>query len=232
VINTDYRIGLGAAGRGLPGLRESTWDRHFSWKFKFFHESTHLGDEYSIAAEQKYLNGDPAFAGFRRINVSYTAAELFMALDDWRPRSVPGIEYKRIYGGYRRLNGDGYTTDAPPPFTTHIDKNEFQVGGETYIRYGDNIGLPTADRRFFYRPQFFVIAMDAFKRDQYDYGSSLMHPLHWSFNTIAGVMYGDPFLGENTFRYFLNYYTGLNPHGQFRNGETHYLGLNVAFDFH
>ena len=231
VINTDYRFGAGLSGRGLPGGFGPPWDRRLSWKLKYFHESTHLGDEYSIAAEKKLLSGDPAFAGFRRINVSYEAAELFLALDDLTPRKDPGLEYKRIYGGYRRLNDPGYATDDPPPLTTRINNNEFQAGGELYVRWTDSVGLNPARKGFFFRPQFFILATDAYKREQYDYRGDLKHPADWSFNTLAGVMYGDPFIGENTLRYFLNYYTGLNPHGQFRNGKIHYVGFNIAFDF-
>jgi hypothetical protein len=48
-------------------------------------------------------------------------------------------------------------------------------------------------------------------------------------------MYGDPFKekgkGTNTLRYTLNYYDGLNPHGQFRNSEIQYVGFHIVFDF-
>lgn len=232
VINTDYRIGAGISGRGFPGERERSWDRHISWKLKYFHESTHLGDEFSIAAERNFLQGDSAFANFHRINVSYEATELFLAFDGWWPREVPlGLEYGRIYGGYRLLNDPGYTTDDPPPLTTNINNSEWQIGGEIYIRWAESSGLGPADRHFFFLPQFIIIATDAFKREQYDYIGGLEDPTQWSFNTVAGVLYGDPFMGENTLRYFLNYYTGLNPHGQFRNSEVHYIGINAAFDF-
>jgi hypothetical protein len=145
VINTDYRIGLGLAGRGLPRvfpglnalIRGLSWDQHFSWRFKAFHESTHLGDEYSIAAVRaRDVIGDPAFQDFRRINVSYEALEIFIAVDHkWFPAAMSFLpEYGRVYGGYRYVEGPGYTLDELVSLPTDINNDEYQTGGEMYFR--------------------------------------------------------------------------------------------------
>ncbi|HEY4485540.1 MAG TPA: DUF1207 domain-containing protein, partial [Nitrospiria bacterium] len=231
VINTDYRIGIGLAGRGLPGGTSLSWDRHFSWKAKYYHESTHLGDEFAIAAEQRLLSGDPAFAKFRRINVSYEAAEFYLAWDGWRPRNSPGIEYRRIYAVYRYINEPGFETDDPPPLPSDIKNHEAQFGAEIYYRWSPTTGLNPFVFHGLPPPQFIVFATDATKRDQYDFYAEIHHPASWSFNTLIGTVYGDPFMGENTVRYSVNYYAGLNPHGQFRSTRINYLGFTISLDF-
>ena len=68
VINTDFRIGGGVKVR-FP------W--HLSLRFRLFHESSHLGDEFVIDAMRKHSN-------FQRYNVGYNAPELYLAFDTTR----------------------------------------------------------------------------------------------------------------------------------------------------
>lgn len=153
VINTDFRGGAGLRGRGLPvprGVgslvtpRREGWDwrwSRLSWRLRFFHESTHLGDEFvldGVRADSLYDGGaiaygpefrrqPPAFP-FQRYNVSYEAADLFLAVDFGGPRDggsgqpgAPGeprpagppdppaaVRYLRLYGGLRHMNAQDH----------------------------------------------------------------------------------------------------------------------------
>jgi hypothetical protein len=73
IVDTDYRFG--SMVKFEYGLSDSSWlsVRYVPWA----HESTHLGDEYTIAASRQ--------PGFERINVSYEYQEY-------------GISYERSFG--------------------------------------------------------------------------------------------------------------------------------------
>ena len=98
VINADYQVGLGVAVR-LP------FARFLAFPYRFFHESAHIGDEYTLFASPQ--------PSFRRYNISYEANELYAAMDHRAPPFRSGvpqarISYMRAYAGFRRLNTDRY----------------------------------------------------------------------------------------------------------------------------
>jgi hypothetical protein len=69
-----------------------------------------------------------------------------------------------------------------------------------------------------------------FKREnRYD---SLEPERPWSVNVVLGMIYGESFgkSGERTVRYEVNYFNGVNPHGQCRQDRLSYLGLNFVID--
>ncbi len=78
--------------------------------------------------------------------------------------------------------------------------------------------------------QNLVIATDFKRENRYD---SLDPERIWSVNIVLGLIYGESLgvTGERTVRYELNYYHGVNPHGQFRQDKLSYLGLNFVIDF-
>ena len=51
--------------------------------------------------------------------------------------------------------------------------------------------------------------------------------------SFLGVIYGESLsvTGGRTVRYELNYYNGVNPHGQFRQDKLSYWGVNFVIDF-
>jgi hypothetical protein len=92
VINTDYRLGLSVDGR-LPFPR---WER-LSLKVGFFHQSTHLGDEYVLSARTIQRQETPAVNGVLpfRANPSYWAVPITLSWD-WSATPQWGV---RVYGG-------------------------------------------------------------------------------------------------------------------------------------
>ncbi len=219
VINTDFRIGGGVAMR-LPDKL-----KNFSLLSKFFHESTHIGDEYTLAASRD--------TSFHRYNVSYEALELYLAGDHYRAtRTRLALEYFRFYAGSRLLTKEARFeefkgVDEAQALKTS-DRWEFQIGAEVFLRGW--LPASAAERQKdgwlvqAILPQCFVVASDFYHRDKYD----VLHPEKiWSTNLVFGVIYGDYFQGKRTTRWLINYYHGVNPHGQFRADEISYLG----FDF-
>ena len=226
VINADYRIGMGLA------LRPPFWS-FLALRGRFIHESSHLGDEYSLFASRQ--------AEFRRFNVSYEAAEVYAAVDRPAPGLASGqpqqlISYVRAFAGLRHLytkGYDGFTGQFEPAGSIFlVSQKEFHVGGEMYFR-----GWPMPDQRAgagwwsgLLSFQNVFIATD-FKRE------NRLDPQTpervWSVNAIVGVIYGEAFArsGGRTVRWELSYYNGINPHGQFRKDDLSYWGFNFVIDF-
>jgi len=226
VINADYRIGLGVATR-LP------FAPFLSFRYSFFHESSHIGDEYTLFASRQ--------PSFRRYNVSYEANELYTAVDH-RPSRLESelrpltISYMRAFGGFRHLHTGGYDGFTglfePASPIVLVGQNEYHLGGELYFR-GWQAPDQRADAGWWSRMMSFqnlVIATDFKRENRYD---SQEPERIWSVNIVLGLIYGESLgvTGERTVRYELNYYHGVNPHGQFRQDKLSYLGLNFVIDF-
>jgi len=233
LLNTDYRIGIGVAGR---------FANHFSVRLQAFHESTHIGDEYTLGAIE-----NPAF---RRYNVAYEAYEGYLAvdrydavLDEFPDRSFRPV-YARAYVGGRKFvnfqdrqagfdrefDAFDFGTGQPAPEPLRAGSVwEGQVGGELFW---DMVALPDeSDGSFLGRlisPQYLFAAGELYLRDRYDVDSPERVP---SLHVTAGFIYGPYFRGERTVRWAVHYYDGVNPHGQFRAEELNYLGVSFALLF-
>ncbi len=229
VINTDFRFGAGVSSRLPFG---SFW-KNITLRAKYFHESTHIGDEFTLGAVTDTL--------FSRYNVSYQAAELFLAYDRSFSSSSNRLisSYFRMYSGYRYI-GDGIFLNKEPQFDDYKVKGfakalkldsryEIQLGAEVFLKAW---ALPTDSKRLsestfskIMKPQYWVIAMDFYRRDKYD----VIEPRKvWSTNLVVGFIYGDYFRGERTVKWLMSFYRGVNPHGQFRSTEIDY---NFAIDY-
>ncbi len=218
VINTDFRVGVGIAARPL---------RNVSWRYKFFHESTHIGDEYTLTAVVDSL--------FRRYNVSYEAHEIFLAADRQarQPQNLFDFAAWRFYGGGRRLNSQAFEDFRGRGQQRALktkDKNEWQLGGEIFW-----LGAPLQASSKFYdflkrfiKPQYFAVAADFYRRDRYAVAAPAKV---WSYNFAAGLIYGQYLEGKRSTKLLINYYHGVNPHGQLRMDEISYLGVDYSIDF-
>jgi hypothetical protein len=128
VINADYRIALGVAAR-------APFARFLTFQYRFLHESSYIGDEYTLFASLQ-----PSFRGY---NVSYEASELHAAIDH-RASGLgsglpqPRISYMRAFAGFRNLytNGyDGFTGLFEPASPIRlVSQKEYNLGEELYFR--------------------------------------------------------------------------------------------------
>jgi len=224
VINTDFRMGGGLAAR-LP----AKW-RDISVRYKFFHESTHIGDEYILAAM--------ADSAFHRYNVSYEAHEVYTAIERYRPEANNrcDLSYRRVYAIGRLLTKDGAFEDFKDQSKANAlktrNRTELQLGGEIFLRGGSM--APSGEPKIkellkkIITPQYVVIAADLYYRDKYD----VIAPRKlWSANIVVGFVYGNYFEGGRTTKLLINYYRGVNPHGQFRMDEISYIGVGYGIGF-
>jgi len=251
LINADYRVALGVAGRSAPWIWRG---EHFSWRLRIFHESSHLGDEFVLDALKRDgllaeaaggVAGEGGAQSFQRYNVGYEAVEFCASLDDF------GADYQRLYAGGRWLDERAFK--AEPLQYRDQDLNaplrakgwEGQAGGEYFARLSPPFApwrnpnwwigrLNDLIRRSVFLDYFFprieeayywVMADEVCIRSQYTTG----RPEYvLANNLVAGLVWGDYFVedqGISAFALLLNHYRGPNPHGQFRNEDLKYWGL-------
>ncbi len=223
VINTDFRIGGGVQGRGLPwGFEDRRW-RAFSWKLKLFHESTHLGDEYIANAVERQLLGDPAYADFRRVNVAFESLEAWFAVEDDLLIAQALPVGWRTWLALRYLTKGPWATYSPDLASPGLHRRvEAQLGGELRFPLGTG-GM--------WKPQAFVTAADLFLRQQYVYDPDATADLRAvSLNHFTGLEWGTLRGAPAVFRLLLHAYSGINPRGQLRDQRLAFLGLMLQVD--
>ncbi|HEX6938829.1 MAG TPA: DUF1207 domain-containing protein [Longimicrobiales bacterium] len=215
IINTDYRFSF--VLRVLRGAPDFGWSQGLRVVL-FGHESTHLGDEFSLAARARYPD-------FVRVNVSYEYSEASVMLQhtspSWQRRVQLGVMapvYASNHGFYsydlRETNGRTLT-----------------LSDRTVEPYGTAELLPV-------RPLVgrfgFMAGLDLRPRIVYDYDRppGVPEERQWSANLVIGLRDVERRAGETGVSdlYFRAYY-GVNPAGQFRNQRDYTLiGIGLRLD--
>jgi hypothetical protein len=205
IVDTDYRFGMmtkfqyGLSDSSQLGIRFVPWA----------HESTHLGDEYTIGAASR--------PGFERINVSYEYFEY-------------GLSYETDHltvrhGGLKPWGEDGYYSnhllDSDLPSLTVSTKNfEMSFGAE--YRFDE------------WRGRRWYVSADTRNKLQYAYHATPAAPeaRQWSTNLQIGRTLEED-TGDSPLQdYFVQFYYGVNPYGQLRSQRDHWsIGLGWVFGF-
>jgi hypothetical protein len=198
IVDTDYRFGFmtkfqyGLVERTTLGIRFVPWA----------HESTHLGDEYTILAQQ-----DPSF---QRVNVSYEYFEYGVSLE--RRFGLQGRIIAR-HGGIRPWGDDGYYSD-------HLLGDSIRRFAPSIKNYEPSFGLefrrPTAGGN-----QWFVSADTRYKLAYlYSIHREADEHRHWSWSLAVGRA-SAPSTNRFLRAFFLYFYKGVNPYGQLRSQNNH-----------
>jgi hypothetical protein len=220
-IDTDYRfapLGLKAqyAFAQMPGA--GAW--RLGLRFFLGHESTHLGDEFTIHARALYPS-------FERINVSYQWADVTLGLERdgtglqavWSWKLQAGAQVVVLSG-----NNSYYSTDP------------LETGG-AYVAPSHNRTEPYASFEVQRMPTLLpswglFLAVDARLRNVYNYDKvdpAQSEDRQPSFNVMIGTRPAVPDWISPDF--YLRGYYGVNPAGQFRNQRDYWL-FGVGFLFH
>jgi len=205
IVNTDYRFGfMTKARRGLKDQR-SIGVRFTPWA----HESTHLGDEFTIGAERH-------FPSFERVNVSYEYYEYGVSYD------TPTLTIR--HGGINLWAKKGYYAHellgSTTPTLTPSDSNyEPSIGFEWRGRGPATSRVP-------------FVSVDTRRKLVYAYhrpaGVPEQHEWSWSVQIGRAVQQGTT--GSPLREYFLQLYHGVNPHGQLRSQAGYdFIGLGWTF---
>lgn len=208
IINTDYRFG--ASFKYLRGLKRD-WSVGFSVE-PIGHESTHLGDEFTLAASQN----DPDFF---RINVSYE----YLDVAFYAKKETP-LSRWRFQAGVIGLWGDNgfYTYD--PSETGGRDVTPSNRGLEPYF----NIERLPKEGWLGHWNAF--ASLDVRSRIIFEYfrpDPNIKEDRQITTNLMLGILRVGRERGITDF--FVRLYYGVNRNGQFRSERDYFL---VGIGFH
>jgi hypothetical protein len=231
ILNTDYRFGV----IELNYLRQFNREkgiRNIAIKFiPFFHESTHIGDEVLL---YRVLDDFP----IRRINVSYELAELAVTLNDPNGSIRNNHAWKLGVRGLLNPSKGWYSIRSVEGDTTQVVPSRKWL--ESYLQYQHqrSKGFLASKKAVS------VISVEVRNRVRFGYPSYLGkdNEDQWSplaldedlavcFNGYVGWKFSFeedklPRLGA-----YLRWYTGINPHGQFRNIPFYdFLGFAIVYE--
>lgn len=213
IVNTDYRFS------GMLKYRRELGDnRAFAARLQFGHESTHLGDEFSIHAQQH------SPATFERINVSWEYLDLG-ALYAW---SVNETTWNARGGVTMTVPfGDSYYQTGPGSITTPGGLTESKNWWDPYL------GLELTRNGALFHETYDLYASSELRwRSVYNYhkvNPDSSEERQASVNLIVGIKKnGTGKGGVGRASPFVRFYRGVNPHGQFRNQKDFTeLGIGV-----
>ena len=214
VINTDYFFGLKAAA---VKYLDHPFVRNVGLKLvPVFHESTHIGDEFSI-------HGYHDIPTFRRVNVSYEAWEIAAVLND--PDTIKSNLFSAkvgIHGLWKPAKGY-YTTDSIE--TKDQPAPPSQKNYEYYIQ----LNLQRTKGFLCSGRWMNVLSVEANNRLKFSYDEAVAESRSWNINLYLGWKYISEKSGRNL-GFFFRYYAGIIPNGQFRNtGGYRYAGLSLVY---
>jgi Protein of unknown function (DUF1207) len=203
ILNTDYRFGLMA--KMQAGIGDERW---LGVRAFVGHESTHLGDEFSIVGQRTYPDQ------FERINVSWEyldlAAQLDQFIENWLLAARLGVTSTLPF------EDSYYSTEAD-------DITESPLGPVVAARlwWDPYLGFEVEQEEAIGRWSVYL-SNELRWRSIYEYHRAdpeVSEDRKLSYNGILGlrVSGGDPELGRVS--PFLRFYHGVNPHGQFRNQD-------------
>jgi hypothetical protein len=207
IVNTDYRFG--GMIKMQYGLTPHSW---LGARVHIGHESTHLGDEFSIVGQRVFRRS------FERINVSweYVDVGVMYERDRWSVRGGVTATYP-FQTSYYEVGPGTITESAQGPVTPSSNWWDPYVGFDAEFR---RQFLPDRDGRGF---QLYTSA-ELRWRSIYDYHKTspdASEDRQASVNLIAGIRKAGTAKGLGRVSPFVRYYRGVNPHGQFRNQKDY-----------
>jgi hypothetical protein len=230
ILDTDYTFGFDLSGR--TAIWRNTEQRVGVY---WGHISTHIGDEYTIAARAAG-NRFP----FDRVNVSYWPARVNASTRWYRPGNVGARSFIQLaaeaehscFPGLGCSSEDYYQLfpgEADPrrvPLIGPGTEGSVSLEGRHYVRRSTSGGI-TNDTT---RPGAIAWGMSVARRRVFPYGLDPGRAWVPSVDVIAGYAVGvRPFAGARRVLLYSRFYSGPNPYGQFRNQRNyHFVGVGAV----
>lgn len=195
IVDTDYRFGTMV--KFQYGIREDLW---LGVKFvPWAHESTHLGDEYTIIAQRT--------GGFERINPSFEYYEYGISLE--KVFGADRLQLIARHGGINLWGEDGYYSD-------HRLGEDTRTLTPSERNYEPSFGLEVRGRPIWSRHLF--ASVDARHKLVYAFhrAPGEKEEKQWSMKVAAGLATPEGKAGIPLKQVYLHYYRGVNPYGQLR----------------
>lgn len=215
VINTDYWFGTEI--KIIKRLPENKFIKNIGLNvLPLFHESTHLGDEFS-------LHGYYEAPDFKRVNISYEAWKVSVILNDPDTLSGNVLSLKAGIQNLWTLKDGYYFTDSLEVKGDEVPKSTKTFEWYFLLNYQRSKGFLCSDK--FVN----IFSAELNNRPKFSYEKAISETRVWSYNLYFGWEYK---ISDKVFRnvgFFLRHYGGLNPHGQFRNENNYrFTGLSVV----
>ena len=223
ILDTDYRFGGMIKFQYGLGVWRKLHRSHLGVRYvPIAHESTHIGDEYTLHAVKLYGNQ------FKRVNVSYQYWELggsfetdfFIKESNLRLKLRGGLIHEAFHHGIGWY--DAELTQPVGGFVTPSKRNiEPYAGADLFLSpqshsYGPFISVDYRDRTIY----------------GYDRPSrSIPEQTEGSVNAMAGFRHVRD-MSRIRPSFYLRYYHGVNPAGQFRSQDNYQeYGFGALFEF-
>ena len=227
IIDTDYRFGgMLKFEHRFGGTATNADDvRLLKLRLYFGHRSTHLGDEFSLAAQRNATQDH-----FQRVNISYQYWEY-------------GVSYERVHGIHVfKFRHGGAVLD---PLTT-----SWSHGFYSFDPVETNNQAVTPSHNKFFEPHFGFeylkdirvgqapcfkpfMSLDVRHRPIYHYAKpSANHPDggQWSYNVVGGVRRARGLGDQKLPSLYVRLYYGANPWGQLQT-QRNYVLFGVGLHF-
>ena len=206
IVNTDYRFG--GMVKVQYGLSATT---SVAGRIHFGHESTHLGDEFSIVGQREFP------LTFERINVSWEYVDAGVLYENRGTEPHFGFRggvTANIRGSYYETGPDSVTISPHPPVVPSHNRQDPYAGVDVFW---EDLGKWDL-----------YLSTEVRWRTIYDYhrpSRDTPEDRQASVNIIVGTKFNS---ASNAASPFLRFYRGVNPHGQFRNQKNYTeIGLGV-----
>jgi hypothetical protein len=211
IVDTDYRFGFmtkfqyGLSENTRLGVRLTPWA----------HESTHLGDEYTIFAS----TAQPGV--FERVNVSFEYVEYGVSVEHILADIDGSIKLR--HGGIKLHGKDGYYSD-------HLLGSDVPTLTPSVHNYEPSLGFESRTGKIRNRDIF--VSLDSRYKAVYAFhrpaGEKEMR--QWSHSLAVGLSAPDRTAGLPLRDVFLSVYRGVNPYGQLRTQKDFWsFGLGFTF---
>lgn len=236
ILDTDYRFsGMVKFQYGFPLHWAHTTSSHAGFRFQFGHESTHVGDEFTISATNAFGNQ------FKRVNVSYEYYDLGFSFEPNFGKD--GHHRIKLRAGNIALFNPAhgwYDSELQHPTGVFIALSRRNIEPYAQFEYSTewspDSGLMSSNSVSKFLATRFnpIISADIRDRTVYNYEkltASQPEDTEVSTNLFVGLQH-KTITGSIRPTYYVRYYHGVNPMGQFRNQDNYMLyGFGVHFDF-
>jgi len=214
ILNTDYRFSV--MGKAQAGIGEEAW---MGLRIQVGHESTHLGDEFTHEAVRNRPD-------FERINVSYEYWELGLSFDK---TLAEDHKVTLRLGGIGLLdNRKGFYSDSLLDESRELPRSRKNFEPIAGVEYELQRACPVIGWGPF-------LSVDLRDKTVYDYhkaSAGQLEETQLSVNALVGLHRLETRYGEKgSPEFYVRYYYGVNPHGQFRSQKDYSLvGLGYRVD--
>jgi len=231
ILNTDYRfsvmmkfqMGLTAkkTSSGASANPGASSKSRLGMRLQLGHESTHLGDEFSLVARRTRPD-------FERINVSYEYWEYGVS-----------FETDRLKDGAHHFVFRNGGIGLLKPNKGYYSASLLEPDGRIIARSARNFE-PSAGFQYYFENNVLkgfgpFASVDARYKTIYDYNKAndqQKEDKQWSFNVLVGLRRIERnFLEKGIPDLYIRYYHGVNPAGQFRSQRNYsLLGVGIHVD--